>query len=242
MKKILIAAIAGIAITLLGFTGYAIFGPKELKGSADVYNIVTLQLDDNLFYDVQVPVEAVLEYTDGSTRYTYDLLTIGVQDLEPSSFCKVQVGGRWVFASSPDRWLKAPMAGFQMREPYAGYYDIEDTEWIATIPAVTIELDEEILENLKEGNSYTFGGQEFVTAQIDYGTFDVVVSRALTRLSTLYKHSIPFGMLTSDRLWVSSGSYSVAVYSINYNTCLYVSACGEQGRQYAAALIRGMGK
>ena len=226
-----------LVIGLIGTGAYFLLQPSELLGSATVYNTITLQIEDNLFYDVRVPVEANLESTDGVTIYSYDLLTVGVQDLEPSSFCKVKVGNRWVFASSKDGWLKATQIGFEEEQAYEGSYDTEDTEWIDSVPQVVMDLDPEILEGLKEGSSYTFGGEEFVTSQIAYGTFDVAVDRALLKMSTLYKQPILYGMLTSEKLWVTSNLYTVAVSPVNFNTCLVVTAFGETGKQYAAALM-----
>ena len=90
-------------LSAIGTGAYFLFKPKELLGSESVYDTVTLQIEDNLFYDVRVPVEAKLESTDGTTIYSYDLLTVGVQDMEPTTFCKVKVGNRWVFA--PVGWV-----------------------------------------------------------------------------------------------------------------------------------------
>lgn len=238
MKRVI--AIILVVVLVLGAIGtgaYFLFKPEELLGSDSVYNTITLQIEDNLFYDVWVPVEAKLESTDGATIYSYDLLTVGVQDTEPTSFCKVKVGDRWVFASSKDGWLKATQAGFEEEQAYEGAYDTEETEWIDSVPSVVLELDPAMLEDLKEGASYTFGGSEFVTSQIAYGTFDVAVDRALLKMSTLYKQPILYGMLTDNQLWVSENLYTVAVAPINYNTCLVVTAYGETGKQYAAALM-----
>ena len=209
MKRV-IAIVLGAVLLLsaIGTGAYFLFKPKELLGSESVYDTVTLQIEDNLFYDVRVPVEAKLESTDGTTIYSYDLLTVGVQDMEPTTFCKVKVGNRW-----------------------------EDTKWIDTVPDVVMELDEELLEDLREGASYTFGGQEFVTSQIAYGTFEVATERALLKMSTLYKQPILYGMMADNKLWVSENLYTVAVAPINYNTCLVVTSYGDTGRQYAAKLM-----
>lgn len=238
MKRV-IAIVLGAVLLLsaIGTGTYFLFKPKELLGSESVYDTVTLQIEDNLFYDVRVPVEAKLESTDGTTIYSYDLLTVGVQDMEPTTFCKVKVGNRWVFASSKDGWLKATQAGFEQEVPYEGSYDTEDTKWIDTVPDVVMELDEELLEDLREGASYTFGGQEFVTSQIAYGTFEVATERALLKMSTLYKQPILYGMMADNKLWVSENLYTVAVAPINYNTCLVVTSYGDVGRQYAAKLM-----
>lgn len=238
MKRLI--AIVLVAVLVLGSLGtgvFLLFRPVELLGSKDVYDTVTLQLKDNLFYDVRVPVEAKLESTDGATVYSYDLLTVGVQDLEPSTFCKVKVGGRWVFAASKDGWLKATQAGFEEEQPYEGEYDVSQTEWEDSIPPVVMNLDVGMLNDLRKGASYTLGGSEFVTAQIAYGTFDVAVDRAMLKMSTLYKQPIHYGMKSAERLWVTSNLYTVAVSPINYNTCLVVAAYGEKGKQFAAALM-----
>lgn len=238
MKRIVaIILIIVLSLGILGTGAYFLFKPEELLGSETVYDTVTLQIEDNLFYDVRVPVEANLESTDGATIYSYDLLTVGVQDTEPSSFCKVKVGDRWVFASSKDGWLKATQVGFEKEQAYEGSYDTEDTEWVDSIPKVVMELDPAVLEDLRDGGSYTFGGPEFVTSQIAYGTFDMAVNRALLKMSTLYKQPILYGMLAENQLWVSENLYTVAVAPINYNTCLVVTAYGESGKQYAAALM-----
>lgn len=241
MKRVIaIILVVALLLAAIGAGAYFLFKPKELLGSESVYNTITLQIEDNLFYDVRVPVEAKLESTDGTTIYSYDLLTVGVQDMEPTAFCKVKVGNRWVFASSKDGWLKATQAGFEQEVPYEGSYDTEDTQWIDTIPDVVMELDEDLLEDLKGGASYTFGGQEFVTSQIAYGTFEVATDRVLLKMSTLYKQPINYGMMSDNKLWVSENLYTVAVAPINYNTCLVVTSYGETGRQYAAKLMEGM--
>lgn len=236
-KNITIVAVVLIVLSIVGTGMYFLFKPKELLGSESVYDTVTLQIEDNLFYDVRVPVEAKLESTDGATIYSYDILTVGVQDIEPSSFCKVKVADRWVFASSKEGWLKATQVGFEQEQPYTGHYDIEDTKWLDAVPPVVMDLDPEVLKDLRDGASYTFGGREFVTSQVAYGTFNVAVNRALLKMATLYKQPIHYGMLTSNQLWVSENLHTVAVSPINYNTCLVVTAYGEKGKQYAAALM-----
>lgn len=239
MKRIIaIVLIIVLVLGALGTGAFFLFRPDDLLGSEDVYNTITVQLKDDLFYDVRVPVEAVLESTDGATIYSYDLLTIGVQDVEPTTFCKVNVGDRWVFASSKDGWLKATKAGFEQEAAYTGSYSTEVTKWEDTIPEVVMNLDPELLKSLREGASYTFGGSEFITSQVAYGTFDVAVDRALLKMSILYKQPISYGLLSSERLWVTSNMYTVAVAPINYNTCLVVAAYGETGKQFAAALMR----
>lgn len=211
--------------------------PKEFKGDAAAYDTVTLQLKDNTFYDVRVPKIAVLKATDGASVYTYDLLSVGVQDQEPPGPCKVKIGDRWVFGSSRDNYLKSTMAGFEVNKAYQGSYNTEKTKWTDTIPKVVIDLDPVMLKALRAGKSYALGGDEFINAQVAYGTFDSAVTRALTRMSTLYKQPITYGYKTANSLWVTSGKYTVCVSSINYNTCLIVSACGDEGRQYAAKLM-----
>jgi len=238
MKKAVAISAALICTAILGVYIFFTFKPTKLQGSESVYNTITLQLSDNMFYDVRVPVEAKLLSTDGATVYTYDLLSIGVQDKEPSSFCKVQVGGRWVFASSEDGWLKATIKGFQDEQPYEGSYSLDNMQWTASLPDVVVSIEDIELEKLLDGNSKALGGTDFVTTQVAFGTFDVATKRALTKMATLYKQPLRFGMKTDYDMWVASGDYTVAVHSINYNTCVVISACGEIGRQYAAALLR----
>ena len=238
MKRVIsIILVIVLVLGLVGAGAYFLFRPTELLGSATVYNKITLQIEDNLFYDVRVPVEAVLESTDGATIYSYDLLTVGVQDIEPTSFCKVKVGNRWVFAASKEGWLKATKLGFEEEQAYSGSYDTENTKWVDSIPPVAMELDQGMMKDLRKGASYTFGGKEFVTSQIAYGTFDVAMERALLKMSTLYKQPINYGLMGDSKLWVTENLYTVAVSPINYNTCLVVTAYGEKGKQYAAALM-----
>ena len=150
---------------------------------------------------------------------------------------KVKVGNRWVFAASKEGWLKATKLGFEEEQAYSGSYDTENTKWVDSIPPVAMELDQDMMNDLRKGASYTFGGKEFVTSQIAYGTFDVAVERALLKMSTLYKQPINYGLMGDSKLWVTENLYTVAVSPINYNTSLVVTAYGEKGKQYAAALM-----
>lgn len=232
-----------VSIVLLIAIGVGIYlycQPREFLGSDTVYNTITLQIGENTFYDVRVPVEAKLLRTDGMTVYEYDIITVGVQDLEPTTFCKVKVGERWVFANSPDNWYKATIGGFETEEPYEGTFDVESTRWTDTVPPLVMDLDRTMLESLQSGASIPLGGKEFVTSQVTYGVFDAIVDKALTRMSTLYLQPIKYGMRTEKALWVVSGEYTVAVRPINYNTCMLVTACGDTGRQYAIALMEGV--
>lgn len=63
------------------------------------------------------------------------------------------------------------------------------------------------------------------------------MERALLKMSTLYKQPINYGLMGDSKLWVTENLYTVAVSPINYNTCLVVTAYGEKGKQYAAALM-----
>ena len=237
-KRVAAAVVIAIAICVGAIVTYCMLRPREILGVTDVYSTVTLQLQDNLFYDVRIPTEAKLQSTDAATIYSYDLLTVGVQDVEPSTFCKVQVGGRWVYANSKDGWLRATLAGFESNEPYAGHYNTEGTKWTDQVPNVVMSLDTELLEQLRVGMSYQFGGSDFITTQVAYGTFPVAVERALTKMETLFRQKIVTGAKDDNHLWVTSAGYTVAVVAINYNTCLVISAHGDQGRQYAARLVR----
>lgn len=235
-------AVAILLILLLIFslvsTGiYFFVQPKEYLGSSSVYNTVTLQLDDTTFYDVRVPVEANLLYTDGTTVYDYDLISVGIQDTEPISDYKVKVGNRWVYAQSEDGWLKATLRGFEEETAYTGSYDTSKMKWTDTVPGVVMELDADMLDALREGQAYTFGENDFIISQLSFGTFDVACERSLMKMSTLFHQDLRYGMKTSNQLWVTSNRYTVAVSSVNYNTCLLISAYGEKGRQYAAALM-----
>lgn len=237
-SKWLIRGVATVTLALLVVGVCAVLmTPRELRGSADIYDTITLQLQDSRFYDVRIPKDAVLKATDGGTVYTYDLLTVGVQDQEPPGPCKVKVDGRWVFATSKDNYLKATMAGFGKNKSYAGSYHIDNIQWTDKIPAVVMDIDTVMLKGLKAGHSYALGGEDFINAQRAYGTFDSAVDRALTKMSTLYRQPLDYGYKTDNSMWVTSGKYTVCVSSINYNTCLIVSACGDTGRQYAAKLM-----
>lgn len=238
MKRVI--AIVLVVVLLLGTLGTAAFmllRPKDILGSEDVYTKVTLQLEDNSFYDVRVPVEAKLESTDGATIYSFDLLTVGVQDNEPSAYCKVKVGDRWVFAASEDNWLKATLKGFEEEEPYSVTYGLEDMVWEDVVPPVAMSLDSKTLSALKEGSAYVFGGDEFISTQVAYGTFDTIMDRAFLKMVGLYKQTPRYGKNTGEQLWVTCNGYTVAVQSLNYNTCLLITARGEIGKQYAAALM-----
>ena len=233
-------AIILVLVLLLGLAGTGamfIFGEKEYKGNADAYNLVTLQIEDNLFYKVHVPVEANLLSTDGATVYEFDLLTVGIQDTEPTSYCKVKVGDRWVFATSEDDWLKATMSGFETETAFSATYDASSVNWSDTIPSVIYSLDTEMLEELRNGHAYALGGEEFIVTQVAYGTFDTAVGRSLLKMSALYGEPLTFGMMGEKKMWMSSNRHTVAVSSINYNTCLVISSFGGTGRQYAAALM-----
>lgn len=236
-NNIITGAICAAVLIALAVTMYFLCKPKKILGSDTVYDTVTLQLSDNLFYDVRVPVEAKLVNTDGMTIYEFDILTVGIQDAEPTSFCKVKVANRWVFASSPEQWYKATIKGFEGEQPYEGSYDVEKTKWTDTIPPLVVQLDPVVIKALKLGESIPLGKKEFITTQVSYGIFEEASSRALTRMSTLYKQPIKFGYKTEDALWVASGEYTVAVRPINFNTCMVVTACGDTGRQYAVAMM-----
>lgn len=227
-----------IALSLCLAVGvFLLLKPQKIQGSAEVYDTITVQVGTNLFYNVYVPVEAVLEATDGAAIYDYDLLTIGVQSAEPSARCKVQVGDKWVYAVSKEGWLRATMLGFEQEQPYKGTYDLSTTLWTDELPPITLPLEQSILAQLR-GNSYqSFGGAAYVTSEIMYGTFAEVTDRALLKMSTLYHQPILYGKYTTNLFWMTSNLYTVAVTPINYNTCLLITAYGEEGKQYAAAIM-----
>lgn len=236
MKRV--ALIILLCATLTGIWQYT--RPKELLGNAEDYKTVTLQLDANLFYDVRVPTEAVLKATDGATIYEYDLLAVGIQDKEPSCPIKAFVGDRWVFAKSDTYHLKATAVGFEVEEPYEGTYDLRRVEWDESIPEVTTALDANILAYLSRGGATMLGGQDFVTCSDMYGTFDACIERACYKMSTLFGQEMEHALLTADTLWISSGGYTVAVETLNYNTCRVYTAHGSLGGQYIAAMIGGV--
>lgn len=232
MRRVLLPVL--LSFTLCACTS----GTQKLKGSELEYQTVTLQVQDKLFYDVRVPTNAVLESTDGVSYYSFDLLHVGVQDLEPATDCKVKVGNRWVFAESKDNWLRPTMIGFEILSPYQGGYSTEHTEWNAKLPSVTMPLDTEVYTRLKARSSLPFGGDEFITAQDMYRTYEETVDYALRRMSTVFEQPLITGAYTDGYLWIESSDYVVAVIPVNYNTCTLVTGHGERAVQYAAALVQ----
>lgn len=238
MRKFLISMVSVAVLTTTAYVVYTATRPQELYGSEDVYRLITLQLDENHFYDVHVPVEATLLETDGATIYKYDLLTVGVQDVEPTSVCKVLVEGRWVSVVSEEGWLKTSLAGIDSEYSYEGYLDTTDTVWEEEAPTYTGKVNAAALTEVRGGGSYLFGGSEFLTAQVMYGTFESCIQTALTRMSTLYKQPLTSGALNTKYMWMTSNLYVVAVVPINYNTCLVISGYGADSIAHAHALLQ----
>ena len=229
-----------VLVLILGIAGAAYFltRPAKLQGDEDVYNTVTLEIRNNLFYDVRVVPNAVLESTDHSTIYSYDLLTIGVQDVEPTANFKVQIDGRWVFVQSEDNWVKPTVHGFEVELPYTGAYDTEDVDWEVPLPNNPGGTNPELLEALAEGEVWLFGGNDFIRTGQTYGRFEEVVNNQLIRMTTLF-HQPLTRIHLGERLWCEQNGFIVAIVPINFNTQLTILAYGEQGRNYAAALVAG---
>lgn len=228
-----------LVLLIAGGVGiYFLLQPTQLQGDAEIYDTYTLEIADNLFYDVRVVPNAVLESTDHQSIYSFDLLSIGVQDIEPTTHFKVQVNGRWVFAESKDNWLRPTVRGFEENVAYTGTYDLEHTDFEVELPEFPSGTNPEILEALAEGEAWLFGGKDFIRTGITYGLYDAVCATQLIRMTTLFKQDLPY-VHKGERMWVERNDYVVAVIPVNYNTQFIIQAYGEQGRLYAAALVAG---
>lgn len=240
MKKILIGLGAVLSMALIVVAVVILMQPQQINGNIYFYNTVTVQLAENTFYNIRVPAEAQLLSTDGATVYQYDLLTVGVQDTEPSTICKVKVADRWVFATSEENWFKPTLQGFEEESPYSVSYDWDEIKWEDELPPLVVKMESEAYTALQAGDSYLFGGDEFITTQTTYGTFSDVVNRALLKMVGLYKQTPTYGLVTDNIFWVTCNDYTVAVKFINYNTHLLITAHGEEGKQCAVALLEGV--
>lgn len=236
-KTLTILIAVAVLLIVAAVVCFFIFRPAELHGSTSVYDTVTLQLAPNIFYDVWVPVEATLLSTDGATIYEYDLLTVGVQDTEPSSKCKVAVCGRWVFVNSPEGWLRTSLTGMDVEEPYYGTLDHEAIVWsegtvdpVAYIPPTSLDF-------FCNGGVYAFGGSEFIAVQRVYDTYGGAYEQLLWKLFSLFKQDSGEGVVFESGVWITADEYTLALITENYNTYYLVTACGTSGREYAATLV-----
>lgn len=226
VKKILIALI--LIIPIAGVGVYLYLHPSPMQGSVDNSHTVTLYLGNGTYFDVLVPNEATLIETDEATVYRYDLLTVGVQDMEPSSKCKKQVEGRWIFAASDEKFLIPSMYSFEHNVPYSPTLGECLPEGEPPTPTV---VENPITE------TFIFGIDDYIIAEDAYGVWDVIVTQALTRLAQLTGQDSHSYFVSSDTMYASYGDYTVGVIYKNYNTHQVIIAKGQRGTDNALHLL-----
>lgn len=252
VKKILIALGCVLLAAALGFGAWWFFlRPTPLKGDVDNAHVVTLNLHDNIFYDVLIPNEAVLEETDEHYTYEYDLLRVGVRDTEPiDADYKVQVDGRWVFAYSDDDWLKTIAYSVENNQPYEVNHAFEYITY--TDP----ETGEEVEKNWACGPApaYTavdvpvdlgvtiYDEGDYVIYKEQYGQYAAVCTLISDQLVQQTGQYMPEYYQDGHIFYAAKDGVVVGVIQQNFNTQYTVFARGQQGVQQALAILtEGMG-
>ncbi len=247
LKKILIILLVILLVASLGFGAWWFFlRPTPLKGTVENSHKVTLNIKDNIYYDVLVPNEAELVRSDEHYVYEYDLLVFGVQSIEPVEVdYKVQIEGRWVWAQSDKDWLLPVAYSMEHNKPYTVEHQFpyltklneetgveEEMDW-ATGPAPVANREPELLEP----DSLIYGIGDYVTYTEEYNMWDKACDMALDRLAQATGKDSPEYFNNGKCFFAQQDDYCVGVNYINFNTQYAVFARGPSGCEEAQAIL-----
>lgn len=252
VKKILITILCIVLIGALGFGCWWFFlRPTPLKGDVDNAHTITLNLHDNIFYDVLIPNEAVLGDTDEHYTYEYDLLRVGVRDTEPlDADYKVQVDGRWVYAYSDDDWLRTVVYSMEHNEPYEVRHGFEYDTY--TDP----ETGEELVKDWACGpaphtdtqvitpayGTVIYGEGDYLIYKEQYGQYEDVCSLMCDQLVQAAGQYMPEYYQDGRVLYATKNGVTIGVVGGTFNTQYTVFAKGQNATTMALQILtEGMG-
>lgn len=236
IKKIIIAV---LCVAVLGVGAYFIFRPVPLNGSVGNSHSVSLCIRDNEYYDVLIPNEATLLETDEHSIYRYDLLSVGVQDLEPEADYKVMVSGRWVYATSKDKWLAPTAHSFESNQSYTVNAVYEPVlEGIEVVwndgPAPELPENTEVCRY----STHTHALDDYIIVDEVYGLWDDTRELLLCKLCHLTGDYVPHYYDDGRIFYARSGDYAVGMSYINYNTNIGALAKGTAGIDELITIIK----
>lgn len=252
VKKILITLGVLILIAAIGFGAWWFFlRPTPLKGDINNASAITLNLHDNIFYDVLIPNEAVLEETDEHYTYEYDLLRVGVRDTEPlDADYRVQVDGRWVYAYSEDDWLKTVAYSVENNKPYEVVHEFE---YLTTTDP---ETGEEVKKDwacgpapyianpvgMAEPGVIIYGPGDYLIYKEQYGQYNPVCNLMADQLVQSAGQYMPEYYQDGRVFYAAKNGVTVGVVGGTFNTQYTVFAKGQQATELALSiLVEGVG-
>ena len=248
VKKILFALSLVLIIAATCIVVWFFFlKPAPLKGDVNNSHVITLNLYDNVFYDLYIPNEAVLEKTDEHYTYEYDLLKVGVRDTDPlDADYKIQVDGRWVYAYSSDDWLKTIAYSVEHNLPYEVNYEFEYLTYIDE------ETGEEMVKDWAcgpypasttceyiEPGVYIYGDGDYLIYKEQYGQYRNVMDDMFDRLVQYTGRYMCEYYNDYYMCYAADGGITVGVVSINFNTQYTVFAKGPTATRQALAILTG---
>lgn len=237
LKKILTGLLTVLFLGTAGFAGWWFFlRPTPLLGTLENSRTITLNLYDNVFFDVQVPNEAVLRTTDEHYTYEFDLLTVGVQTTEPElADYKIQVDGRWLYATSDKYWLYSTVHSFEHNKSYTvehAFPEIEGIDW-ATGPA-PVALTEPTVTG---EDSVLYGEDGYLIFTKEFNMWEGACNNSLDKLAQATGKLSPAYYSDGKIFYAEQGEYCVGIRAINFNTQYAVFAKGPEGCAEARAIL-----
>ncbi len=247
VKKVLcvLLVLALLAGAVFG-VWYFFLRPTPLKGSVDNAYSVTLNLKDNLYYDVLVPNEAKLLGTDEHYVYEFDLLKIGVQDTEPLNVdYKIQWEDRWIWAVSSDDWLLPTVYSFEHNKPYSVFHQFPIDTGVdpETGEAVWVDWSQGPKPHsvrdpiLKEETSHIYGDGDYILYTKELNTWGNVINLCLDRLAQATGQPSTYYYDNGKCFYIEQDGYCAGALYINYNTQYAVFARGTSGLEEARAIL-----
>lgn len=245
LKKILIAILIIALLCSCGFgVWFFLFRMQSLRGDISHAYAVTLYIKDGVTYDVWVPNEAELIETDQASLYRFDLLTVGVQDIEPTAKYKVPVEGRWVYAKSEDNWLSPTAWGFEHEEakhisPRYRYTEVVNEETGEVTPAVWDDgtLPPCNIEPTLADYDVDIDGTDYIIYGSTYGVWEDTRDNLLARLCSLSDDYVPHYYDDGRLFYAECGDYCVGMKYTNFNTNETMVAHGSDFKTETLALL-----
>lgn len=250
-KKILTIVGILLLITALGFAGWFFLRPTPLKGDVNNAHTISLNLHDNVFFDVLIPNEAVLEETDEHYTYEYDLLRVGVRDTEPfDADYKVQFDTRWVYAYSEDDWLKTVAYSVENNKPYEVNHGFEYLTYIDPVLNVEVAKDwatgpapyiDNPVDTVEPG-VIIYGEGDYLIYKEQYGQYKPVCDLMSDQLVQSVGQYMPEYFQNGTIFYATKNGVTVGVVGENFNTQYTVFAKGQQATEMALSILtEGMG-
>jgi hypothetical protein len=237
MKRFIIIVIV-LAVCASGYLLYK--KSKEIRGDADNYKTVSIQIKPNVFYRVYVPEEAQLLRSNYESTYQFDLLEVNKYDALPKIYdIEKEVEGAHIVANSKKNILAATLKGFDKESTYTSYVDWESKVYAEGTPSIPILPEGAIQQSnstftpeaiadtvLADTAVVLYADDGFLQSAVMFADYQRAVEAMAAKFSGAFFSNFIEYYHQDGVFFAESGDFYIGVRHVNKNTQYTISGKG----------------